>query len=126
MIRGIGQGLVAEAQRVSALSSSAATAGLPASDEEETVVVRAVEEALSTVFAATAWEEVALPSFEGRLLRLAALVDAALLQALLQEELFAPCLLLVRGSPREGPLRRRCDAALAAVAPPEVQRRRSG
>jgi len=58
----------------------------------------AVKAELSFVFAAAAWKEVAVPSIEARLLRLASLLDCQLLGRMLTEDLFQHALALADGT----------------------------
>jgi len=50
--------------------------------------VKLIEISLGFIFSASSWEQVAIPSIEARLIRLAALLDSQLLCTMLQEEVF--------------------------------------
>eukprot|EP00427_Karlodinium_veneficum_P015192 CAMPEP_0169141484 /NCGR_PEP_ID=MMETSP1015-20121227/44327_1 /TAXON_ID=342587 /ORGANISM="Karlodinium micrum, Strain CCMP2283" /LENGTH=1261 /DNA_ID=CAMNT_0009207859 /DNA_START=30 /DNA_END=3815 /DNA_ORIENTATION=+ len=50
--------------------------------------VKLVENSLGFIFSASSWQQVAVPSIEARLVRLAALLDSQLLCTMLQEDVF--------------------------------------
>eukprot|EP00929_Paragymnodinium_shiwhaense_P056758 TRINITY_DN28415_c0_g1_i1.p1 TRINITY_DN28415_c0_g1~~TRINITY_DN28415_c0_g1_i1.p1 ORF type:complete len:1497 (-),score=500.47 TRINITY_DN28415_c0_g1_i1:60-4550(-) len=60
--------------------------------DESAELLEGVREKASFVYAAAAWNEVALPSLEARLLRLACLVDGKMLKAELEARLLKPTL----------------------------------
>lgn len=105
--------LAAAVLRAAALRAERRFADAPGDGEEA-----GLQTELDFVLAAAAWEYVAVPSFEARLLRLCCLMDAALLRDLLQAALIAPCLLLASGRPWEGRLRGQCARALQSLWPP--------
>jgi len=104
--------VLGEILRELAVEASRAAAAKGAEDPHD-----AIEAVLAPAFAAAAWDTAACPSLEARVLRLAGIVDAASLRSMLGTELFAPCLKLVRGSPRDDALQVRCATALAGIWP---------
>jgi uncharacterized protein YoxC len=64
------------------------TAESPSDMQKEEDFVKLVETSLSFIFSASSWEQVAVPSIEARLIRLAALLDSQLLCTMLQEDVF--------------------------------------
>jgi len=75
----------------------------------------AVEAALGFIFAAGAWGELAIPSLDARLLRLASLIDSTLLQSLLWEDLFNHTLALAGGATAAPALAKRLEDAARSM-----------
>eukprot|EP00927_Polykrikos_kofoidii_P060407 TRINITY_DN5539_c0_g2_i3.p1 TRINITY_DN5539_c0_g2~~TRINITY_DN5539_c0_g2_i3.p1 ORF type:complete len:1753 (-),score=359.98 TRINITY_DN5539_c0_g2_i3:202-5460(-) len=73
------------------------------------------ENSIAFIFAAAAWNTVAVPSLEGRLLRLGCLLDAKQLLGLLKERVFLPTMAFTKDPKERTNLRARFDAAAAAL-----------
>jgi len=86
---------------------------LISSESGKEAFVDSVEGALGFVFAAAAWEKLAVPSLEARLLRMASLLDGRLLRQMLSEDLFKHAVAL---APDEHGIARKLAKRLDAAA----------